>query len=400
MGPVLRDAAVQAMTLAPDSLLERAPGAGLAVATTPEEDADQTRVQVWSLADRRLLQRTPDTPDAPFVADFKPGYATSDSGGQTWRVYALNDASGRVQVQAAKSTQALRENYVHRLTRGLIFATLMFLLLVAAALGVMRRAFKPVDRAGDMILRRQPQDQTLVPLAGMPAELRPFIDSINQLLERQRATVEREREFLANAAHELRTPLAALSAQAELVARSPDTPQRARRGQAAHRGHTHRPPDRTAAGPGPHRYPVRQRAGNAAPDQLANMIARDYEAAAQRKQQRIVLDTQPCAVMGNLDALGVLLRNLLDNALRYTPAGGQVMVSCRDRQDGGAVLKVADNGPGIAPQERQRVFDRFHRVAGSGERGSGIGLALVAQIARRHGADITLGPACRTEASR
>ena len=75
---------------------------GLAVATTPEEDADQTRVQVWSLADRRLLQRTPDTPDAPFVADFKPGYATSDSGGQTWRVYALNDASGRVQVQAAK----------------------------------------------------------------------------------------------------------------------------------------------------------------------------------------------------------------------------------------------------------------------------------------------------------
>ena len=126
-------------------------------------------------------------------------------------------------------------------------------------------------------------------------------------------------------------------------------------------------------------------------DQLANMIARDYEAAAQRKQQRIVLDTQPCAVMGNLDALGVLLRNLLDNALRYTPAGGQVMVSCRDRQDGGAVLKVADNGPGIAPQERQRVFDRFHRVAGGGERGSGIGLALVAQIARRHGADITLG---------
>ena len=92
----------------------------------------------------------------------------------------------------------------------------------------MRRAFKPVDRAGDMILRRQPQDQTLVPLAGMPAELRPFIDSINQLLERQRATVEREREFLANAAHELRTPLAALSAQAELVARSPDTPQRAK----------------------------------------------------------------------------------------------------------------------------------------------------------------------------
>ena len=120
------------MTLAPDSLLERAPGAG-GGRHHAREDADQTRVQVWSLADRRLLQRTPDTPDAPFVADFKPGYATSDSGGQTWRVYALNDASGRVQVQAAKSTQALRENYVHRLTRGLIFATLMFLLLVAAA---------------------------------------------------------------------------------------------------------------------------------------------------------------------------------------------------------------------------------------------------------------------------
>ena len=251
-----------------------------------------------------------------------------------------------------------------------------------------------------MILRRQPQDQTLVPLAGMPAELRPFIDSINQLLERQRATVEREREFLANAAHELRTPLAALSAQAELVARSPDTPQRAAvdklRTVAIRTGRlTEQLLDQARTDTLCDSVPETLRL-----DQLANMIARDYEAAAQRKQQRIVLDTQPCAVMGNLDALGVLLRNLLDNALRYTPAGGQVMVSCRDRQDGGAVLKVADNGPGIAPQERQRVFDRFHRVAGSGERGSGIGLALVAQIARRHGADITLGPACRTEASR
>lgn len=387
----LRDAAVQALTLAPASLLEHAPVAGLDIATTEQEHAAQTRLQIWSLADRRLLQHTPDAPEAPFVADFSPGFASVEADGRTWRVYAVNGASGRVQVQAAKSAQALHESYVHRLVRSLIFATLMFLLLVAGAWGVMHRAFKQVDRAGDVILRRQPQDQTLVPLRDMPTELHPFIHSINQLLERQRATVEREREFLANAAHELRTPLAALSAQAELVARSPDTPRRAEavdklRAVAIRTGRlTEQLLDQARTDTLCDSVPETLRL-----DLLADMVARDYEAAAQRKQQRIVLDTQACAVTGNLDALGVLLRNLLDNALRYTPAGGRVMVSCRDRQDGGAVLEVADNGPGIAPQERQRVFDRFHRVAGSGERGSGIGLALVAQIARRHGAEITL----------
>ena len=166
--------------------------------------------------------------------------------------------------QAAKSTQALRENYVHRLTRGLIFATLMFLLLVAAALGVMRRAFKPVDRAGDMILRRQPRIRHWCRWrACRPSCGRSSIRSTscsNASARRSSASV-----ILANAAHELRTPLAALSAQAELVARSPDTPQRAEAVDKLRTVATHRPPDRTAAGPGPHRYPVRQRAGNAAP---------------------------------------------------------------------------------------------------------------------------------------
>ena len=122
----LRDAAVQAMTLAPDSLLERAPGAP-AVATTPEEDADQTRVQVWSLADRRLRS-------ARRIRRTRPSSPTSNP---AMPLLILADRPARLcpqrrqrprPVQAAKSTQALRENYVHRLTRGLIFATLMFLL--------------------------------------------------------------------------------------------------------------------------------------------------------------------------------------------------------------------------------------------------------------------------------
>jgi two-component system, OmpR family, sensor histidine kinase QseC len=121
------------------------------------------------------------------------------------------------------------------------------------------------------------------------------------------------------------------------------------------------------------------------------VVVRDFETVAGQKRQSIALDIEPCVIMGNTDELGILIGNLLDNALRYTEEGGHIAVSCRQAPERrGVRLRIADDGPGVPEAERQRIFDRFYRIMGNGERGSGIGLSLVARIAQSHGATIEL----------
>nr|WP_259371873.1 ATP-binding protein [Caldimonas mangrovi] len=207
--------------------------------------------------------------------------------------------------------------------------------------------------------------------------------------------MQTEKRFIADAAHELRTPLAALLAHAQLAAEA-DDPQEAK---AALR--------RLTAGVERSARLSEQLLDLARVDvskpgqsetvplyETVEMVVRDFEMVAVQKKQRIVLDLEPCTVAGHVDAIGILVRNLVDNALRYTPASGRCVVSCRtEAVDGRDVvrLKVADNGPGVPVDERERIFDRFYRVPGTGERGSGIGLSLVARIAQMHGARICVG---------
>ncbi|NMK46836.1 ATP-binding protein [Achromobacter sp. Bel] len=391
----LRDGAQKALLSMPTSLLQ---------ATSAGEDrfelpgaarfgGESINFQVWSLADKRLLVQSPWAPDEPLVQDFSNGFHDVVLRGEPWRAYAVSDADGRIQAQFAKSSAQLRKETTRRMWSGLAFLSVLFLILTGLTWLVIRRAFRPVDRARDAILGRAGMDLTPLPTAGMPGELQPFIRSINDLLERLSASLDRERRFLADAAHELRTPLAALSAYAELAVRS-DTPQA--RAQAVDK--LRDVATRTTRLAEQLLDQARTEAQNEGPaepvalDRLAEMIVRDSEALANRKNQRISLDAKTVEVSGGVDALGVLLRNLLDNALRYTPEGGRVAVCCGPLPDGGAQLSVADNGPGIAAAERERVFDRFYRKAGTVERGSGIGLSLVAQVAARHNARIEWGP--------
>ncbi|MGY6269349.1 ATP-binding protein [Achromobacter denitrificans] len=361
-------------------------------------EGDRTRFHAWSLADRRLLLRSPESPAQPLSGGFKDGYADVVAGGAAWRVFSLTDASGRVQVQVAKPLSEWRAQSWYSLKRGSVIVSLLFVMLAAVSCAVVGRAFRKVDRAGEGIARRGPFDLAPLPSAGMPGELRPFIQSINQLLLRVKGGMDRERRFLEDAAHELRTPLAALSAHAELVARSAGS------GDAAASIEKLRlVAQRTSRLSEQLLDQARLDALSASADApaaieldtLVVMLVRDWETDAVRKRQRILLDVQACVVQARMDALGVLLRNLLDNAVRYTPEGGQISVSCGPAPDGGAFLRVADDGPGIAPAERERVFDRFYRAAGAPGGGSGIGLSLVAQIARQHGAEVTLGPGLR-----
>lgn len=391
----MRDAAQKALLSLPASLLRAAPSSEdrFELPNSNRFDGESFNFQVWSLADKRLLVQSPWAPDEPLISDFQNGFQDVTLRGERWRAYAVADRDGRIQVQFAKSEAQLRKETTERMRNGLAFLSVLFLILTGMTWLVMRRAFRPVDRARDAILSRPAMDLAPLPTSGMPGELQPFIQSINSLLERLSASLDRERRFLADAAHELRTPLAALSAYAELAVRS-DTQQA--RDQAVDK--LRDVATRTTRLAEQLLDQARTEAQSEGPaelvalDRLAEMIVRDNEALAHRKQQRISLDARPASVHGGVDALGVLLRNLLDNALRYTPEGGRVAVSCVSLSDGGARLSVADNGPGIPPAERERVFDRFYRKAGSVERGSGIGLSLVAQIATRHGARIEWGP--------
>ncbi len=349
--------------------------------------------QIWSLPDKRMLLKSPGAPPAVLAKNFQNGFGDTSIQGERWRVYAVSDVAGRVQVQLAKSESQLRAEGIDHLRSGLDVLIAVFLLLTMATWLVIRRAFRPVDRAREAISRRTDMDLTPLPTLGMPGELQPFIESINQLLVRLAASLDRERRFLADAAHELRTPLAALSAYAELASSSGAGQVREQaveqlRVVAA----------RTARVAEQLLEQARMEALGEIPservalDRLVEMIVRDSEVIAAKKGQRILLDVQPAYVTGKLDAIGVLLRNLLDNALRYTPKGGKISVECRVLENESIQLTVADNGPGIAQVERERVFDRFYRVPGSTESGSGIGLSLVANIAAMHKAKIYWSP--------
>jgi two-component system, OmpR family, sensor kinase len=358
------------------------------LADTDTEPIDDMAFQVWNLHTRKLMMRSPSAPDAPMRPDFVPGFDEGHFAGQNWRVYTVVDDSGSLQVQVAKSQQELDETYQTWRQIGVLATTGVFLLLAIVVWAGIRLSLRPLDRIRDTVARRAPLDNSPLPEAGLPSEIRPFVRAINHLLERQEAALARERRLIADAAHELRTPLAAIQAQAQLAAGAQD----------AALSHAAAVKLQTVAARAARLVEqlldqARLETDDAWPMEthdladLADLIVRDFEGLAQRKAQRIALNAEPCPLRGNVDSLGILLSNLLDNAIRYTPAEGHIAVSCRI-EEGRPCLEVADDGPGVAGPDRVRIFEPFFRVAGSGERGTGLGLSLVARIAAMHGAVI------------
>ena len=278
------------------------------------------------------------------------------------------------------------------------------LLLPALALlvvWIVGRAVRPVRRFAD-VLRDRERD-ALDPLDGdgLPDEIRPVATALNDLLARLKESVERERSFIADAAHELRTPLTALDLQVQSL-----------RAEAAGGGHDDaiarleagvaraaRLVEQLLALAREERDGTRVREPVALADAARDAIGEMLSLADKHRIDLGMGRSDAVQVAGDREALRVLIRNLLDNAIRYSPAGSQVDVSVERHDDAEprAVLVVTDGGPGIPPPERERVFDRFHRVPGTAAPGSGIGLALVRSIAAHHHAQIRLdeGPGAR-----
>jgi two-component system OmpR family sensor kinase len=254
------------------------------------------------------------------------------------------------------------------------------------------RGLKPLDAIGDALARRTPADLIPVSAAGLPRELMPMVSQLNDLLARLGRAMELQRQFVGDAAHELRTPLTAVQLQLQVLERA-ETDEERRSAL-----------ERLGAGVVRATRLVEQllALARAEPDGAATgMTVVQLERVIQRvvaEWAELALDQgvdlgitrlEPVTVWGDEESLRVMAGNLVGNAINYTPAGGRADVQVF-AAGGQAALEVEDNGPGIAADMRARVFDRFHRGAGSNGSGSGLGLAIVRAIVGRHGGTVVL----------
>ena len=249
----------------------------------------------------------------------------------------------------------------------------------------------PLNRVRAGIEARSADDLAPIASGEVPFEVKPVVHAFNSLLERVREVAQAQQDFLANVAHQLRTPLAGMRTQIELLAEQQCTPQAAS-SLAMMQGSTERMIRQVnqllsfaRAEPGPlrkiHLEPL-------ALDQLLEESIQHFVEQALRKDIDLGFDLKPTMVNGDRFLLRDLVDNLVDNAIRYTPAMGTVTVSCFPHLDGG-MLTVEDSGPGIAPAKRSAVFKRFQRLD-SKTTGSGLGLAIVRDIANAHGASVAI----------
>lgn len=344
-------------------------------------------VQIWDPAFARPYSSRAIDPLPRLNAE---GFATLDHDGRAWRIYAT--PSGNQAIQVAQPT-ALRAELAARST-GRLLLPVIIVLPFLGLLGwwIVGRGLAPLTEVAHALSRRDPTSLQPVTVEELPIEVRPLVESLNALLQRLEVSFDTQRRFAADAAHELRTPLTALTLQVQLAARAQPDADRAlalqRMEQGVRRATRLVQQLLTMA-----RLDPEAAQKPAVPTDLAilaSAVADELQPLAAQKSIVLEVDTPaPARILGQEDALHILLTNLIDNAIRYTAPGGRVQVSVHTGS-ARVQLIVQDNGPGIPPDERERVFDRFFRGREAAAGGSGLGLAIVRQIAAMHGGTITL----------
>jgi len=347
------------------------------------------RFQIWR-ADGTLLMRSKNAPETP-LTDTR-GFSETKGDEGHWRHFSQWDEGRRIQVQVSENHH-IRDELIGHIAWRLLFPALFGLPLIGLWVWLAtRQGLASLDGIARQIASRAPQQlQPLTP-ATAPEEIRTMLEALNGLFQRVDAALEAERRFTADAAHELRTPLAALQAQLQVALRARDEKERERSLAQLQSGLSRAShlvdqmlqlarldPESGLPDPQPTDLGV-----------LAESVCADLGPLILAKNIDFDLDAAPgCTVVGQAEWLRVLIRNLVDNAMRYTPEGGRIKVVIG--QLGGAChLTISDSGPGIPAAERGDVLRRFHRLEGSGQPGSGLGLAIVARIAELHGARLEL----------
>ena len=356
----------------------------------PERKVD---MQYQIVVDGKVLQRTSGAPGQPFVAGFhkRHGFADPELDGRRWRVFVVRDEERQFEVQVGQQYKK-RYDILEELAEHLWLPVSGLLVLLALVCWILTgRVLRPLRRTASTIAGKTPTDLAPVELLGQPRELLPIVQALNGVLARLDGALQSERRFTADAAHELRTPLAGLHMHVQLL-------------QRQH-------PDLAA----PFRKLRRDIARvTALVDSLLTLARLDPLARGQLASQPVLLapvldqllasHAQEAAARGmtlaarcdiaSVEAdpamFDIVLRNLLDNALRYCPDGSRIELVA-ERHAGRPRISVRDNGPGVDQASRQRLSERFFRVLGQQQSGSGLGLSIVKRIADLHGIALAFG---------
>lgn len=304
------------------------------------------------------------------------------------------EVDGEIILIGVAETRIKRNQIRTRILWALLAVELLLLLMVVGVVWlVLDKGFLPLRTIRDDLARRRSDDLSPLGLGDAPHEIAPFVVAMNDLLRRAQDGARARQDFLANVAHQLRTPLAGFKAQLEWLQAHHRHDSETAHSTALMLASTDRMVRQTnqllalaRSEPGGFE---RQRLDRVSLDRLVSDSVQQFVQQALEKDIDIGFDLQPTEVMGDRFLLRDLIDNLVDNAIRYTPAGGEVTVTCRN-EDGRGVLKVEDSGPGIPDDEKEKIFTRFYRLDRS-QAGSGLGLAIVRDIAIDHGAEIDVG---------
>lgn len=348
------------------------------------------RFQIWT-PDMQAGYLSAGGMSMPFVSFDTEGFADAEVDGESWRAFSLWNPQRTLQVQVAQRHQLRAAEHRGALWRMATSAVALLAVATVLIWWTIGATLRPLRATAAAVGRRSDQDLSPVDATAAPREARPLLDALNRLLARIQATLAAERRFTADAAHELRTPLAAIRANAQVLlgARDPAERERTASDLLASVDRGTRLVDQLLA------LARADQSGEAARFRAVDLalVAAEQEdahrALAGRHGVTLAGRFESAPLQGDAGLLGVLVRNLLDNAIRYSPPGTAVtMTTGSIGQE--VALSVEDQGPGIAPDERQKVFERFHRVSGTRATGSGLGLSIARRIVELHGGHIRI----------
>ncbi|WP_460163803.1 ATP-binding protein [Pseudomonas sp. S2_F03] len=357
-----------------------------------DDDNEESRVIVQYLADgSKALGNDDATLPLPFPTTLADGLSTLNVAGEDFRVLVKTTTQGE-RIVVAQETGIRDKEARESAWRSLLPFLILFPVLLLVVGDLVRKLFRPIATLSTEIDQRDEQALHPIDEHHLPTEVRPFVVAINRLLERVAQSMDAQRRFVADAAHELRSPMTALSLQAERLAAT-DMPAPARErllplslGIDRSRKLIDQLLTLATAQSDSHRAQ-----SAVCVHEIYRRVLEDLLPLAERKHLDIGVESiEDVQVIINETDLVILVKNLVDNAIRYTPDGGRIDLSV-ERVQGLVMLQVKDSGPGISLLEQTRVFDPFYRSLGTDEAGSGLGLSIVKAIADRTGARVQMG---------
>ncbi|MDF1796002.1 MAG: ATP-binding protein [Coxiellaceae bacterium] len=352
---------------------------------------EKTGFQIWNNRGKLILH-SKSAPKIP-LSDGKPGLTTLWLNAQAWRVFTVYNKQNKLTIIVGE-----RADFRQKLENQLTQDSILIMLITYPFLGfliwvIVGRGLDTLKKVAREVSHRAPSYLEPVDVESVPSEIEPLVVELNSLFTRLQEAFDREKRFAADAAHELRTPLAALRTQTQVALRADTNEDRDEALRKVLEGvdrATHVVQQLLTLSRMLPQSTINEPTSIDLSTTAADVAAQLVPIAIEKNiDLELIAPNAPALIRGNATSIGILIRNLVDNAIRYTPPEGSVVIEIQQSAQK-VTLNVIDSGPGIPKQLRDRVFERFFRVIGNKAPGSGLGLGIVQQIARLHQAEIQL----------